>query len=356
MRYCPNCGRKNTDDALFCLECGARLPELSGYEQPEPETPGQTEPFGQAGETLPYDQNPQPGFGPAQPYEPSEPAQQPYYPPEPPQQPYYPPVAPPVTPPPQPPVYGPNGIPGQQPFGPNGVPGQPPQPAPPKKSGGGKTAVIVALALVIALLAGGIVGFLIWRAQTKTDGDATTSAAPAAATTTAPADGTTATTAAPSTAPTTAPPVIVDVPQTQPTTQPTHIPFETAQRDFCAFYQSYISAMNAQVKSGITNCSGDVANAMYARMDLNSRSTFRLEYVDFDMNTVTALSGGRVQFVARCHSLIYNRANGAYKEAVNAIWTVVSTYDAANGGFLVTSINRNDGIRVSSNYERRMTS
>ena len=356
MHFCPYCGQGNEDSVTVCMNCGKQIPGLqqhpqqSAYEQPLEEEP--------------YEQQTPNSFG--NPYDPRSsgpggnmPLETPVH----------------TTPPADATYFGdPNRFGGEaygsaDNFDPNRWTPPPPPvpPAQPEHPAGGKkkTALIIILALVIVLLVGGIVGVLIWRntdddnkgeaaseevtvaaSEQNTDGQKDTATAATLTTTTA-AVTTTAQTA-----------VVISVPSTMITTQPQQtqppqqISYEQAQTNFVAFYASYINAMNAQTRSGIVLCSSDIAESMYSRMSLNSKSSFVLNYVDFDLDTYKALSGSRVQYIARCHSTVYDRYTGNYKDVIDARWNVVSTYDPGTGVFNVTSMTRNDSIVFGSRYQR----
>ena len=403
MRFCPFCGQENTDDARFCLQCGREMPGATpqpkpeSFEQPQTnrmESPEPNAAFEAANRQPFYNQQPynQPPYqsqpyGGGQPFQPGAPAG--YTPPEPPSMPYMPPM------PPNQPYYdsdiddsGRFSIDNSGAFPP--FDGDPRMPdlgqqdfVPQQKQDKSKTLLIVVLALVVVLLAGGIAGVMIFRHATtsnkSTTKEASTTAAnagesaSAADSATKPAESKTTksitaatsaiTTKAVTTATTTAgsttqPGIIVSVPTTYATTTqtqtqpPQQVGYEQAQVNFCSFYASYINAMNAQTRSGIVLCSSEVAESMYSRMSLNSRSRFTLNYIDFDLDTFKALSGSRVQYIVRCHSTVYDRSSGAYKDVIDARWNVVSTYDAAAGVFNVTSMTRNDSIVFGSRYDR----
>ena len=98
---CPVCGYENSDDALFCIKCGAQKPSEQTVVTPSPQPPAPTAP--QPPSPTAPDQSVQPPSPPTPPPAPTAPSpDQSVQPPSPPTPPP-PPTTPPVPPAPQPP-------------------------------------------------------------------------------------------------------------------------------------------------------------------------------------------------------------------------------------------------------------
>jgi serine/threonine protein kinase len=116
---------------------------------------------------------------------------------------------------------------------------------------------------------------------------------------------------------------------------------ELAAKQFADFYNSYVSALNAQDASLLTNCNSKVRSYMEGRFEVNKGFSFDLQSIELQKSSIKQVSEKEYQMTLRCKTKTKNKTSGKKSEAI-AVWDVTVNADKA----ITKAVRRENSSKV----------